>query len=87
MELFPFYFLLLLSLSCRFCHAWEVFAFVLKTDASVYKHFAWSKLSTVAMAGFADADFVQFAHSKGTKVVSVANIDKEKMLDKRYRCC
>nr|XP_053653850.1 di-N-acetylchitobiase-like [Cherax quadricarinatus] len=52
----------------------EVFAFVLECDASVWGKFNWSKLSTIALAGFYDVDLLCHAHENGVKVVRLGNI-------------
>ncbi|XP_042869877.1 di-N-acetylchitobiase-like isoform X2 [Penaeus japonicus] len=51
----------------------EVFAFVLKCDASVWSKFDWTKLTTIAIAGFYDPHLVCFAHQHGVKVVKLGN--------------
>nr|XP_045600203.1 di-N-acetylchitobiase-like isoform X2 [Procambarus clarkii] len=52
----------------------EVFAFVLDCDPSVWGKFNWSKLSTIALAGFYDLDLLCHAHEHGVKVVRLGNI-------------
>lgn len=49
----------------------QVFAFVLKCDASVWSKFDWTKLTTIAIAGFYDPHLVCFAHQHGVKVVKL----------------
>ncbi|KAG0716478.1 Di-N-acetylchitobiase [Chionoecetes opilio] len=50
-----------------------VFAFVVQCDASVWGKFNWSKLTTVALANFYDADLVCHAHHHGVRVVKLGN--------------
>lgn len=49
----------------------QVFAFVLQCNASVWGKFNWSKLTTVALANFYDADLVCHAHQHGVRVVKL----------------
>ncbi|XP_068208178.1 di-N-acetylchitobiase-like [Palaemon carinicauda] len=52
----------------------EVFAFVLKCDISIWSKFNWTRLTTIAIAGFYDADLVCHAHRNGVKVVKLGFI-------------
>lgn len=49
----------------------QVFAFVLKCDASVWGKFDWTKLTTVAVANFYDAELMCHAHQQGVRVVKL----------------
>lgn len=51
----------------------EVFAFVVKCDASVWGKFNWSKITTVGLANFYDAELVCHAHQHGAQVVKLGN--------------
>ncbi|XP_063604332.1 di-N-acetylchitobiase-like isoform X1 [Penaeus indicus] len=57
----------------------EVFAFVLKCDSSVWSKFDWTKLTTIAIAGFYDPHLVCFAHQHGVKVVKLGNFPTSKL--------
>lgn len=52
----------------------EVFAFVLKCDINIWSKFDWTRLTTVALAGFYEADLVCHAHRNGVKVVKLGDI-------------
>ncbi|XP_071542123.1 di-N-acetylchitobiase-like [Panulirus ornatus] len=49
----------------------EVFAFVLNCNASIWGKFNWSKLTTIALVGFYEADLVCLAHQHGVRVVKL----------------
>ncbi|MPC11164.1 Di-N-acetylchitobiase [Portunus trituberculatus] len=57
----------------------EVFAFVAKCDASVWGKFDWSKLTTVALFNFYDAELVCYAHQQGAQVVKLGNFPTSKL--------
>ncbi|KAK8397859.1 hypothetical protein O3P69_004572 [Scylla paramamosain] len=57
----------------------EVFAFVVKCDASVWGKFDWSKLTTVALANFYDAELICHAHQHGVRVVKLGNFPTTKL--------
>ena len=52
----------------------QVFAFVVKCDSSVWGKFNWSKLTTVALANFYDAELVCHAHRHGVRVVKLGRL-------------
>lgn len=57
----------------------EVFAFVVKCDASVWGKFNWSKLTTVALANFYDAELVCHAHQHGVRVVKLGDFPTKQL--------
>lgn len=63
----------------------EVFAFVVKCNASVWGKFNWSKLTTVALANFYDTDLVCHAHQHGVRVVKLGNFPTDQLSNKTAR--
>ena len=63
----------------------EVFAFLLETDPSVWAALPWHRITTVCLAGWLDPALVTTAHSAGVKVVFIANYPKEELLNATHR--
>ncbi|XP_042211370.1 di-N-acetylchitobiase-like isoform X2 [Homarus americanus] len=57
----------------------EVFAFVVHCNASVWWKFNWTKLTTIALAGFYDEDLLCHAHEHGVRVVKLGNFPTSKL--------
>lgn len=63
----------------------EVFAFLLETEPSVWAALPWHRITTVCLAGWLDPALVTTAHSAGVKVVFIANYPKEELLNATHR--
>ena len=86
--------LVLLSLaeSAKTGDKFQLFAFVFPHEAdfdAVYPKFDWNKLTTLALATPDDLEvdrkFVDFAHERKVKVVSVVNFDANKTASAKFR--
>jgi len=62
----------------------EVFNFLIKTDASVFTKMPWDRMTTVCLAGWMDAELVTLAHSHDVKVVFISNYPKEHLLNNTF---
>ena len=51
-----------------------MYAFVTRCDKSVWSQYDWTKLTTIALAGFYDAELVCFAHQNKVKVVNLGKL-------------
>ena len=65
--------------------AFEVFAFLLEAEASVWAALPWHRLATVCLAGWLDPALVAAAHEAGVRVVFIANYPKEELLNASHR--
>jgi hypothetical protein len=49
----------------------QVFAFVLECNSSVWSKFDWEKLTTIVMFNFYDIDLLKHAHDNGVIVAKM----------------
>jgi len=75
----------LLLMSSHLATGFEVFAFLLKTETSVWSKLPWQRITTVCLAGWLDPALVETAHKHGVKVAFIANFPKEQLLNSTFR--
>jgi len=76
---------IILAFVIRSLATFEVFTFLLKTNQDAWEAMDWSKISTICLAGWIDKNLTSFAHSKGAKVVFIANFPKNQLLNSTAR--
>jgi len=63
----------------------DVFAFMLKLDPSLWSLMPWDRMTTVCLVGWMDPELVSLAHNHSVNVVYIANYPKEQLLNSSFR--
>ncbi|KAL5012559.1 hypothetical protein ScPMuIL_011110 [Solemya velum] len=59
-----------------------IFIFTLRNESKVWSQFDWSRVTSVVMVGFISPELMCFAHSKGARVILMANIPVSSLANK-----
>ncbi|XP_054153481.1 di-N-acetylchitobiase-like [Oppia nitens] len=61
----------------------EVYAFVGQSNRTEWQLYDWSRLTTIALAGFYDPELMCHAHKNQVRVVTLADFSKQDLLDQQ----